>query len=88
MFTFIKSVVPDQVKELLKDVTSAQGRQWIEKKEMRMAEANKKLASDSIQKLLEPDLFKIEGDLLVNRKAMHSFVSPFLWLNVKNLTLS
>ncbi len=42
MFTLIKSIVPDQVKELLKDVTSAQGGQWIEKKEMRMAEANKK----------------------------------------------
>lgn len=42
MFTLIKSVVPDQVKEILKDVTSAQGGQWIEKKEMRMAEANNK----------------------------------------------
>ncbi len=42
MFTLIKSIVPDQVKELLKDVTSAQGGHWIEKKEMRMVEANKK----------------------------------------------
>jgi hypothetical protein len=42
MFTLLKSIVPDQVKELLKDVASTQGGQWVEKKEMRMAEANHK----------------------------------------------
>ncbi len=42
MFTVIKNLVPDQIKELLKDVTSTKGGQWIEKKEMRMTEANVK----------------------------------------------
>lgn len=36
LITSIKSTVYDQVKEILKDVTSTKGGQWIEKKEMRM----------------------------------------------------
>ena len=35
-------MITGQVKEILLDVTASQGGQWVEKKEMRIAEANKK----------------------------------------------
>ncbi len=42
MFNIINHFVPDQVKDFFKDVTVTQGGQWIEKKELRIAEANLK----------------------------------------------
>ncbi len=43
MLNIINNILPVQVKDLLKDATATQGGQWVEKKELRIAEANRKI---------------------------------------------
>ncbi len=43
MINIINNILPEQIKELLKDVTATQGGHWVEKKELRVAEANRKI---------------------------------------------
>lgn len=45
MLNIINNILPDQVKGLIKDVTANQGGQWVEKKELRVAEANRKIGN-------------------------------------------
>ena len=72
MLNIINNILPDPIKELLKDVTVTQGGQWIEKKELRIAEANRKIGKHFNPKAARTRSFQnFKGDLLVNRKAVH-----------------
>ena len=42
MIKILKSIVPNQVKDLVKEISETQGGHWVEKKEVRMREANEK----------------------------------------------
>ncbi len=41
MLSIIDYVLPEQVQELVKEITEAQGGHWVEKKELRISEAEK-----------------------------------------------
>ena len=41
MIDIINSVIPEQVKDLVKEITETQGGQWVERKELRISEAEK-----------------------------------------------
>lgn len=41
MIDIINNAIPEQVKELVKEITETQGGQWVEKKELRVSEAEK-----------------------------------------------
>jgi hypothetical protein len=43
MLNIISNLLPVQVKELLKDATATQGGDWVQKKKLRIAEANRKI---------------------------------------------
>lgn len=42
MFSLVNQMIPEQVKDLVRSITENQGGQWVEKKELRKAEASRK----------------------------------------------
>jgi len=42
MIKILKNIVPNQIKDLVKEISETQGGHWVEKKEVRIQEANEK----------------------------------------------